>query len=114
MNDVYTKAVLSIIAICLIWLCVAQAAPVVSAQADAQKVVVVGWDRPLPVVIVDEKGSPLVSVQGLRVNLGNRPLPVTLDNQSVPVAIKSIERGEAWQPILVEVMKSPPSPYPGP
>lgn len=114
MNDPYTKAVLSLIALCLVWLCFSQATPVVSAQVEPQKVVIVGWDRPLPVIVVDEKGSRLIGIEGLRVNLGKQPLPVTIANQSVPVAIKSIERGGSWQSIPVDVMKSPPSPFPGP
>lgn len=112
--DIFTKAVLSTIAICLVWLSFNRLTPLASAQVDAQKVVVIGWERPLPVVVVDEKGIPLITLQGLRVNLGNQPLPVTLGNQTVPVAIKSIERRGAWQPIQVDVIKTPPSPYPGP
>lgn len=112
--DLYTKAVLSVIAGSLVWLCVNAITPVALAQADAQKVVIAGWDRPLQVIIVDEKGTPLVTAQGFRLNGGSQPLAVSLGNQTVPVAIRRIERSGAWQPIPVDVVKTPPSQYPGP
>jgi len=39
---------------------------------------------------------------------------VTLGDQLVPVAIRAIERSGAWQPIQVEVMKSPSTLQPTP
>jgi hypothetical protein len=48
--DRYTKTILTIIAVCLVYLCLAVTRwPTVSAQADVQRVVVAGWD--------DEYGS---------------------------------------------------------
>ena len=113
MKDLYTKTMLSVIALCLVWICFNGLTPIASAQTDAQKVVVVGWDRPAPVIVVDEKGTPLVNAQGLRVNPGNQPLPITFGNQTVPVVIKGIERSGTWQPIQVDVIKPPPTLYPG-
>lgn len=114
MNDIYTKAMLSVIALCLVWLCFNHVTPVASAQAEPQKVVVVGGDRPLPVIVVDQNGTSLVNVQGLRVNFGSQSQPVTLGNQTVPVAIRAIERSGTWQPIAVDVMKTPPTLQPTP
>jgi hypothetical protein len=106
-NDIYTRVVLSIIALCLIWIGFGRATPVVSAQAEPQKVVVAGWDRPLPVMLVDEKGQPLATADGLRVSSTGQPLVVRLEKVNVPVTIASIERSGTWQPIPVDVMRSP-------
>ena len=100
----YTKAVLSIIALCLVWICVNGITPVTSAQGDVQKVIIAGWDRPIQVVLVGEDRRPLIDGQGLRVNVGD---------QTVPVAIRAIERGGTWQPIEVDVPKAPATAYPG-
>ncbi len=89
-TDLYTKTVLTVIALCLVWMCVNGAIPVARAQAELPK--------PTPVVLVNEKGFPIYSAQGLRVNLvnekglqiytpqgirvnlGSQPLPVTTAN----------------------------------
>jgi hypothetical protein len=137
--DLYTKSVLSVIAACLVWLCFGALTPTASAQANAQKVIVAGWDRPIQVVLVDGNGMPLVGNQGLRVNFGAQPvpvsfgaqpLPVTFGNQPLPVAVTAIQRSDNWQPIpvaltaiqrngnwqpiLVDVMKQPPTLMPTP
>jgi hypothetical protein len=88
--DLYTKGVLSVIAACLVWLCFSGLIPGASAQ--------VAPDRPVRVVIVDETGTSLVGGQGLRVNLGPQALPVSI----------------AGQPVLVEVIRTPPTPMPVP
>lgn len=43
--DLYTKMILTVIAACLVWLCISGTplAPVVQAQPARQEVVVVGW-----------------------------------------------------------------------
>jgi hypothetical protein len=107
--DFYTKVVLSVIAACLVWQCVNGVTPAVAAQA-AQAAPV----RPTPVIIVDERGTPLVTAQGLRVNLGGQPLPVVLNNETVPVSVTAIERRGIWQSLPVEVQKSPSTPFPTP
>jgi len=104
-SDLYTKSVLSVIALCLVWLCVNGLAPAVTAQADAQRVVIVGW--------VDDDGRSLVSRQGLRVDLDDRPVPVTLDNRSVGVVLMGIERGGAWDAIQVDANRAPDTQFPG-
>ena len=102
--DLYTKAVLSIIALCFIWICVNGITPVTSAQGDVQKVIIAGWDRPVQVVLVGEDRRPLIEAQGLRVNVGD---------QTIPVAIRAIERVGPWQPIEVDVPKAAATAYPG-
>jgi hypothetical protein len=102
--DWYIKAILTVIAACLVWMCVNGAIPVASAQAPA---------RPTPVILVDQNGAPAITAQGLRVNLGTQAVPVTLA-QTVPVAITSIERRGTWQPVIVDVLKQPPTLMPTP
>ena len=97
--DLYTKAVLTVIAMCLVWMCLNGATPVVGAQAARPE--------PMPVMLVDAKGNPLYTVEGLRVNLGPRVLPVTVNNASLPVTI-----GNPW--LQVQVMREPPTQRPVP
>jgi hypothetical protein len=104
--DVYTKVVLSVIATCLVWLCLNGVIPGVSAQA--------GPSRPTPVLLVDERGAPLANAQGLRVNVSNPAVPVVIGNQTLSVALTSIERRGTWQPIEVDVTKTPPTAMPVP
>lgn len=119
--DLYTKAVLTVIALCLIWICVNGATPVARAQA--------GPPQPTPVILVDGNGMPIYqrqglrvhlvndngtsiyTAQGLRVNAGPQPLPVALSTGSaaVPVAVRAIQRGSTWDPILVSVLREPPT-----
>ena len=103
--DVYTKTVLTVIAACLVWICVTNVTPAASAQVQ----------QPLParVMLVDERGAPLATALGLPVTFTNAALPVTI-TQTVPVAITSIERRGAWQPIVVEVLRQPPTLMPTP
>lgn len=97
--DLYTKAVLTVIAVCLVWMCLNGATPVVGAQAARPE--------PTPVVLVDAKGTPLYTAEGLRVNIGPRVLPVTVNNASLPVTI-----GNPW--LQVQVMREPPTQMPVP
>ena len=117
-TDLYTKTVLTVIALCLVWMCVNGAIPVARAQAELPK--------PTPVVLVNEKGFPIYSAQGLRVNLvnekglqiytpqgirvnlGSQPLPVTTANNGpFPVSVRSIQQGSAWDPLHVRVLREP-------
>jgi hypothetical protein len=47
------------------------------------------------------------------VTVANQAVPVTI-NQTLPVAISSIERRGAWQPIVVDVLRPPPTLMPTP
>ena len=114
--DWYTKTMLTLIAACLVWLCVNGATPVASAQTAQAP------PPPTPVILVNERGVPLITPEGLRVNFGAPPIRVTVSNQTlpvtlsqtVPVALTSIERGRLWQPITVDVLKPPPTSMPTP
>ena len=105
-TDLYTKLVLSVIAVCLVWLCANGVTPIAAAQA--------GPTRPMPVLIVDEQGTPLVNAQGLRVNAGARPLPVVIGDQTLSVALTSVEHRGVWQPIEVFVTRTPATALPNP
>jgi hypothetical protein len=113
-TDLYTKMILTLIAVCLVWICANGFMPTASAQAQP---------APTRVVLVDEKGAPISTAQGLRVNVGtdafpvtlaNQTVPVTISNQTLPVAITAIERRGSWDPIAVDVMKPPPTLMPTP
>jgi hypothetical protein len=92
--DAYTKAVLTVIAACLVWMCVNSATPTTHAQAKPPE--------PTPVVLVDASGAPV------------RTVPVTIANPELAVAVRSIQRGGAWDPIQVQVMREPPTLKPTP
>lgn len=113
--DLYTKAVLTVIAACLVWMCINGVMPVASAQADRAE--------PAPVIFVDPEGAPIYTSDGFRVNPGTRALPVSLTHSSLPVevtnaplpvTVRSIQRGTAWDPIQVQVMREPPTLRPVP
>jgi len=114
-SDWYTKTILTVIALCLIWICCNGAAPIVSAQAAPP--------APMPVVLVNERGVPLIGAQGLHVNLGGLAVPVVVSNQTLPVAISNqtlqvvltaVERHGSWEPLMVDFVKQPPTPKPTP
>ena len=106
--DFYTKAVLTVIAACLVWMCVNGATPVAQAQA--------GKPEPAPVMLVDAKGTPLFTSEGFRVNLGARPLPVIVSNASLPVNVNnpSLPVAVTNPSLLVQVMREPPTQRPIP
>jgi hypothetical protein len=113
--DLYTKGVLTLIAVCLVWMCVDGATPVVGAQAARPE--------PTPVVLVDANGAPIYAADGLRVNIGikalpvfvqNETMPVTVTNRALAVAVASIQRGQVWDPIQVQMMREPPTQMPRP
>src|SRR5262249_39571925 len=113
--DLYTKAVLTVIAFCLVWNTLNSVTPRVIAQA--------GPPRPTPVIIVDAQGAPLIGPQGLRVNVGAQSLPVQVTNQNlsvnvtnqpVPVALTEIERRGTWQSVQVDATRQPPTLMPTP
>ncbi len=101
--DSYTKGVLTVIAACLVWICLSGGAPVARAQAPGP--------QPTPVVLVDVEGRPLRSVP---VFVSNESLPVAVTNPSLAVAVRSIARGARWDPIQVQVMRDPPTARPVP
>jgi hypothetical protein len=114
-TDLYTKAVLTVIAACLVWICLNSVTPTAMAQTAA--------GQPARVMIVDERGNPLYTAQGFRVNLGTQPLPisvsntslpVTIGNTSLPVVVTSVERLGRWDPLEIRVLRDPPTLMPTP
>jgi hypothetical protein len=114
-TDLYTKAVLTVIAVCLVWMCVNGLTPTALAQKPAP--------QPARVILVDEKGNALHTSEGFRVNLGTQPLPimvgngplqVTIDNEPLAVAVTSLERIGRWDPLQVQVLRDPPTLMPMP
>ena len=114
-SDMYTKVILTVIALCLVWMCLNGVTPSVRAQGNAPS--------PMPVVLVDSRGVPLITAEGLRVNVGglavpvlvrNPTVPVTIGNETVPIVLRSVERRGAWEAIQVDVVKPPPTPMPTP
>lgn len=110
--DIYTKGLLTVIAACLVWMCLNGAAP--AAQAQAAK------PEPTRVVLVDANGTPIkmlpvmVTNQSMNVAVTNPQLAVAVSNPSLAVAVRSIESGPAWDPIRVQVMRDPPTLKPTP
>jgi spore coat protein U-like protein len=116
--DLYTKTVLTVIAACLLWLCVNGTTPTASAQTTQPP-------APTRVLLVDEKNVPISTAQGLRVNFGGQSVPVSVSvtnpslsvavtNPSFAVALTAVERRGSWQPIDVRVMREPPTLQPTP
>jgi hypothetical protein len=108
-NDLYTKTVLTVIALCLVWMCKNGTTPVARAQ---------GGTQPSPVVLVDEKGTPIYTQQGLRVRIINEQgvplstpqgLRVSFGNTAVPVSIRSFQQSGNWDPVYVRVLREPPT-----
>jgi hypothetical protein len=83
-SDLYTKVVLTIIAVCLVVLCTQSLRTPVTAyaQSGAQRVIVSGFDQQamkagMPVWLAGGNGSIPVIITG-----GNTPVPVTTQGQS--------------------------------
>ena len=129
--DTYTKAVLTVIAACLVWLCVKSSGDVVVAQSQAnpvgplpaQPVVVVGWGRLNPAVVggieIDWSDSQRrVSETSLAVRPSADarfdPLRVRVENRTpVSVSVDGVRRGRDWEPLRTQVEPDPPQLVPG-
>ena len=138
--DWYTKTMLTVIAACLVWMCVRSAGETVLAQAQprsqaqtqaqalwsplpAQPVVVVGWGRLNPSVAggieidwsdparhVSEPSVPVRSSSDPRFD----PLRVHIESQApVSVSVDAVRRGAAWDPFRTQIEKDPPQRVPG-
>lgn len=105
-SDLYTRTILTLIAVCLVWICLKDLTPTASAQT--------GRVPPSPVVIVDERGVPLITPQGLHVNIGDQAVPVVVGNKTLSIILTGIERQGSWQPIQVDVLRQPPTLMPTP
>ena len=104
-NDLYLRAVLTVIAACLVWMCLNGVTPQAFAQAKPAE--------PTRVVLVDERNVPLSTAQGLHVSLGLGTVPVSIA-APIGVRVTSIERSGVWQPIDVRVLREPPTLTPTP
>jgi hypothetical protein len=113
--DTYTRAVLTVIALCLIYLCARDVAPPALAQDAPTRVVITGVALEsggtrgvLPVGVVGEmrivgEGFSALPVQPLRVRVGD---PVEIQTTR-PIKV------EADQPLLVRAVREPGSQRPG-
>jgi hypothetical protein len=137
--DAYTKAVLTVIAACLLWLCAMSTGRPLSAQqmtqlngSAPQPVVIVGWGT------IDEQGRASVAmVQEGRVRRSDPGLPVKLvavpagpldvrlprgpvdvrlnytDQSPMPVGVTRIKPFAEWEPIRSAAEPEPTRARPG-
>ena len=126
--DPYTKAVLTVIAGCLLWLCAMQTGRPLAAQqavtlekAAPQPVVIVGWGT------LDEQGR--ISIERDRTGRRTDPnLPVKLvsvpaapievrlnytDKEPMPVGVTRIKPVGEWEPVRSAAEPEPTRPKPG-
>jgi hypothetical protein len=140
--DRYTKCVLTVIAACLVWLCLMSSGSPLAAQprsaaipnATVQPVVIVGTGRldHSGTVTIDFVGSgsrattdptipvamPYTTAKPLPVSLPYSlatPLPAVLTPapEPLPVEITSVKRTGAWEPLRVSVDDAPVRRVPG-
>jgi hypothetical protein len=128
--DPYTKAVLTVIAGCLLWLCVMQGGRPLAAQqaltlekAAPQPVVIVGWGtldeqgRATLTMLEDRRGrhtDPNIPVK--LVSVPAAPIDVRLnytDTEPMPVGVTRIKPAREWEPIRSAAEPEPTRPKPG-
>ena len=123
--DRYTKAVPTVIAAALVWLCATSAASPIQAQqppqppaTPPQPVVIVGWGT------IDQSGRVTVarsasgSDPNIPVKLVGYPSPVNVRleytaAQPMPVGLTTIAPSGRWDPIRTSVESAPTQPRPG-
>jgi hypothetical protein len=128
--DAYTKAVLTVIAGCLLWLCAMQAGLPLAAQQSLviekvapQPVVIVGWGT------LDEQGRTTIGMVQDRAGRRTDPtIPVKLvsvpaapidvrlnytDKEPMPVGVTRIKPVGEWEPIRSAAEPEPTRPKPG-
>jgi len=126
--DAYTKAVLTIIAACLLWMCVTSAGPRVQAQQQygplpAQPVVVVGWGRLNPsaaggVEIAWADRARRISEASVPVHPDNdqkfEPMRVRVEVPTpLPVSLESVKKTGAWDALRTSAEPDAGSRVPG-
>ncbi|MEO8522914.1 MAG: hypothetical protein ABI603_16225 [Acidobacteriota bacterium] len=129
--DTYTKTVLTVIAACLVWICVRSAGVPLAAQAaapllsplPAQPVVVVGWGRLNPAAaggVEIDWADPQRRVSEISVPVRPssdprfEPLRVRVENPGPwPVSVDGVRRGGAWDALRTQVEPMPPQRLPG-
>jgi hypothetical protein len=124
--DNYTRATLTVIAACLVWLCLAPTPSPLRAQAQSpevasgppQPVVIVGWgtvDRDGRVTI-DRSAWPPETIPVKVTALPAGAIDVRLDysdTRPMPVGITQIHPAGEWAPIRSKVEEEPVRPRPG-
>lgn len=89
--DLYTKGVLTIIAVCLVWICLNNVSFL--SRAEAQPGGVLSQVQ----IIGIEKGVRIpVQIVGT-----DKPLPIT-STEGVPVKLTGIKKGKEWDAIKIE------------
>lgn len=83
--DLYTKFVLTIIAGCLLWICVRDSEPVVSAQSGTQRVVIAG---------VDERVKLPISLKEIELHVRRGGFDETIN--TLPISITEIHLKDPW------------------
>lgn len=130
-TDIYTKAVLTLMALCLLYICAMQSGAPLLAQGGlnimsplpAQPVIVVGYGH------LDPKapGGVAIAWADERNRIGDRTVPVRvleLPHEAqghvvidaapqLSVSVDAVKKGAHWDPIRTEVERQPPQPKPG-
>jgi hypothetical protein len=142
-SDRYVRVVLTVIALCLVWLCVMTTPSPLKAQRGAapqgrgsmsamllggtsiQPVVVVGWGTldaqgrasvAMTGDAADNRSDPNVPVRVVGYPMPPKALDVRLeytDLKPLPVGVASIKRTGEWEPIRTAVEPEPVRPRPG-
>ncbi len=129
--DAYTKTVLTIIAACLLWLCVMSTGQPVKAQPQqysglpAQPVIVVGWGRLNPTAPggielawsdsarkISEPAVPIRPATDPKLD----PLRVRVElSKPIPVSLEEVRKGSgsAWEPLRTAAEPDSGSRVPG-
>jgi hypothetical protein len=122
--DAYTKAVLTIIAACLLWMCVAGTVltPVAAqAQREPQEVIIVGSRTPQDVTLVGSR-TPIPVMTPPKTSLMVRPgaewyqEPILVDApRPLLTKLAGVERPAVgrWDPLDVNVKEQPRKTTPG-
>ena len=129
-NDAYVKGVLTVIALCLLWLCAMSAGLPVQARqgtyqldTQPQPVVVVGWGT------IDAKGRTVVSTAqdrtrgfvsdpNIPVKVIAMPAPIDVrldytDARPMPVGLTVVKPAGEWAPVRTAVEPEPVRSKPG-
>src|SRR5262249_9126578 len=105
--DLYTKTVLTVITLCLLWMCARDFVHPVAAQSGAQRVVIAGIE-------VVHPGTPIGSLPISISNLGGGKLPVSVSIDKIdlgllgPIPISFFSGNSSASPLYVSVQDPVP------
>lgn len=128
-TDTYTKVVLTLIALCLLYICAVQSGTPLLAQGvrnvmnplPAQPVIVVGYGHLDP----SAPGGVAIAWADERRAIGDRTIPVrvvepppeahvVIDRApQISVSVDAVRKGKEWDPVRTEVERQPPQAKPG-